>query len=358
MSSPSRTTQFTKIHKVLKKYYKPVAPDGNRSVLEHLLFACCLENAHYDVADESFLALVHNFFDWNEVRVSTVRELSEVMGRLPEPAAAANRVKSVLQSVFETNYSFDLEELRKLNLGPATERLTKLKGSTPFSVAYTVQAALGGHAIPLDAGTLGALRVLDVVSDEEVKTCTVAGLERAIPKPKGAEFSALLHQLGADFAANPYAPSLHEILLEIHPDVRDRLPKRRKPDEEAAPAPEAKPTGKKGESKAASAGEQKASAKTKRAPAKKKPEEPKGEAPKSKTSEAKATKPAAEKPSTKKPVAEAKAAAGKKKAAPAKKTPSAKKKDAAEKDKSHTDSGKKEGGKEPGSSGLAKRKPR
>jgi len=356
MSAPSRTAQFAKIQKVLKKHYKVVTPDANRSVLEHLLFACCLENAHYEVAEESFLALVHNFFDWNEVRVSTVRELSEVMGRLPEPMAAANRVKQSLQSVFEANYSFDLEELRKVNLGPAVERLMKLKGSTPFTTAYVVQAALNGHSIPLDAGTLGALRVLDVISDEEVKTGVVAGLERAIAKPKGVEFGSLVHQLGAEVTASPYAPALHQILLEINPEARARLPKRRKVAEETPPPPEEKPAAEK-EALQAAAPPETVEAAPKRAPAKKKPRETKDDTAKRKTE----AKPAAERKKEtppKKAAAEAKDAAAKKKSTAAKKGASAKKKDVAEKDKSHADSGKKQAGKEPGSSGLAKRKPR
>jgi len=356
MSAPSRTAQFAKIQKVLKKHYKVVTPDANRSVLEHLLFACCLENAHYEVAEESFLALVHNFFDWNEVRVSTVRELSEVMGRLPEPMAAANRVKQSLQSVFEANYSFDLEELRKVNLGPAVERLMKLKGSTPFTTAYVVQAALNGHSIPLDAGTLGALRVLDVISDEEVKTGVVAGLERAIAKPKGVEFGSLVHQLGAEVTASPYAPALRQILLEINPEARARLPKRRKVAEETPPPPEEKPAAEK-EALQAAAPPETVEAAPKRAPAKKKPRETKDDTAKRKTE----AKPAAERKKEtppKKAAAEAKDAAAKKKSTAAKKGASAKKKDVAEKDKSHADSGKKQAGKEPGSSGLAKRKPR
>lgn len=362
MSSPSRSAQFAKVLKVVKKYYKPVAPDSNRSVLEHLLFACCLENAHYDVAEESFLALVHNFFDWNEVRVSTVRELSEVMTRLPEPAAAATRVKNNLQSVFEASYSFDLEDLRKLNLGPATERIAKLRGATPFTTAYVVQAALGGHSIPLDSGTLNALRLLEVASDEDVKSGTIAGLERAIAKPKGVEFGSLVHQLGADFIANPYAPSFHEILLEINPAVRDRLPKRRKPSEEAAPA-EAKPAGKKEAKPAATtpaSSEGKAEPKTKRGSAKKKLEETKADTAKAKAAEEKPAKAEGKPAERKKAAAEAKEAeTGKKKSATAKKEPPAKKKDAAEKDKSQAEaSKKKEAGKEPGSSGLTKRKPR
>lgn len=227
MAAPSRTSLFSKVHKVLKKHYQVVPPDLNRSVFEQLVFASCLENAHYDRAEEAFAALVHNFFDWNEVRVSTVRELSEVMACLPEPPAAANRIKRVLQSVFESLYSFDLDDLHKQNLGPAVEHLKKLDGTTNFSVAYVTQTALGGHAIPVDAGALRALWVVNLVSEEDVRAGVVPGLDRAIAKTKGLEFASLLHQLSADFIANRYAPALHKTLLDIDPSARERLPKRR-----------------------------------------------------------------------------------------------------------------------------------
>ena len=227
MASTSRSAQFVKLHKVLKKHYSPVTPNAERPVLEHLLFASCLENAHHNTAEEAFAALVEAFFDWNEIRVSTVRELSEVMAHLPDPPAAANRLKRILQSVFEASYSFDLEELRKMNLGPAIGRIKKTNGSTPFSVSYVVQSALGGHSIPLSSGVLEALRVVDLITEKEAKSSSISGLERAIAKSKGIEFGSLLHQLGADFTANPYAPALRAILLEINPAAKARLPKRR-----------------------------------------------------------------------------------------------------------------------------------
>lgn len=229
MAAPSRSSQFNKVHKVLKNHFQVVLPDPTRTVFEQLVFASCLENAHYDRAEVAFAVLCDtgNFFDWNEIRVSTVRELSEAMSCLPDPPAAANRIKRVLQSVFESTYSFDLEELRKLNLGPAVERLKKLDGSTPFTVAYVTQSALGGHAIPVDLGVLGALEVVGLVSEEDVRSGMVPGLERAIAKSKGLEFGSQLHQLGADFIANPYAPALHHIFLDIDAGARERLPKRR-----------------------------------------------------------------------------------------------------------------------------------
>ena len=222
----SRTAIFSKIHKVLKKHYKPVRPNLDRPVLEQLLFACCLENAHYQQAEEAFESLSATFFDWNEVRVSTLSELAEAMQVLPEPAEAANRLKRVLQSTFESIYAFELEDLRKENLGPAVARLKKIDGTTPFSVNYVVQTCLGGHAIPIDQAAFEALQIVGALSESEAKAGHAPGLERAIPKTKGLEFASLLHQLAADFAANRYSSAVHKILLEIEPEAKERLPRR------------------------------------------------------------------------------------------------------------------------------------
>jgi endonuclease III len=236
MTSASRTALFGKIHKVLKKYYKPVAPPAERTVLEHLLFACVLEDARYEAAEEAFAALKHTFYDWNEVRVTSISELSEVMAALPDPRAAANRIKRVLHAIFEELYCFDLEEKRKKNLGPTVKWLEKVDGSSKFVVSYVIQAALDGHSIPVDTGTLAAFRVLDLVSDKDVAVGEVPSLERAVGKIKGVEFGSLAHQLGADYLANPFAAQVREILLAIDPEAAKRFPHRRQPKPEPVPA--------------------------------------------------------------------------------------------------------------------------
>jgi len=247
MAASSRTSQFTNLHKVLKKHYKPVSADAERPVLEHLLFGCCLEDTSYQTAEEAFAALVEEMFDWNEIRVSSVRELSEVMAGLPDARSASFRLKRVLQHVFEASYEFNLEDLRKGNLGPTVERLKKIDGATPFAVSYVVQSALGGHSIPIDAGALRLLHILDLITDKDVEKGVAPGLERAVVKSKGVEFGSLLHQFAADLSDNPYSPELHAVLLEINPQCKSRLPKRhrRKPASETPAKAPAKTSKKK-----------------------------------------------------------------------------------------------------------------
>jgi endonuclease-3 len=224
---------INKTYKVLKKHYSPGTPPANRTVLEHLLYACCLENASPEAADEAFAKLQQVFYDWNEIRVTTVTELAETMSTLPDAADAATRLKKTLQHIFETNYSYDIEGLKKQNLGKASKDLEGVRGTTPFTVAYVNQHGLGGHSIPVASGAVAALQVIGVISEAEAKKQRVPGLERAIPKTKGVEFASLLHQFGADYYASPHSTKVRSIVLEIDPEAKQRLPKRAGKGEEA-----------------------------------------------------------------------------------------------------------------------------
>jgi endonuclease III len=256
MAAPNRSALITKLYKVLKQHYQPAAHKGDRPLLELMLFACCLENAPHDKAEKTYEHLRSSFFDWNEVRVSTVKELAEAMRDLPDPDLAAANLKSVLQTVFEATYSFDLESVKKQNIGVGIKRLAKMEGASPFVVAYVTQHALGGHSIPLDRGALDVLYIIGLATDAERQSSNVAGLERTIPKNKGVEFGSLLHQLAADFVANPLSPTMKTLLLGINPEGKDRYPKRgqKRPDPPAPPPSAKPPAGKDAKVEAAKAG--------------------------------------------------------------------------------------------------------
>ena len=226
--SANRRALLVKTHKQLKKNYSSVVPNLRLPIMQQLLYACCLEDATADLADRALTSLETDYYDWNEVRVSTATELSESMHMLPAPLSVGDRVKRVLQSVFETHYSFDVEQLKKENIGVAVKKLRKFKGVTPFVVSYVTQVSLGGHSIPIGNGSLEVLYVIGAITEKEKAAGTVPGLERAIPKNKGIEFGSLLNQLAAEFVRAPFGPAARKILLAIAPGAKERLPKRSK----------------------------------------------------------------------------------------------------------------------------------
>lgn len=196
MAASNRAKLITKLHTVLKKKYSLPPSQPSRPLLEHLLYACLLEDAPFDLADEGLAKCEQEFFDWNEVRVTTATELTQVLSGMPDPAKTARRLKDILQAVFEEFYAFDLDHLKKENLGKAVAKFEAMPPMTPFVLSYTVQHGLGGHSIPVDYAGMVILLSTNIASQSEASSGKIPGLERAIPKNKALEFSALLHQAG------------------------------------------------------------------------------------------------------------------------------------------------------------------
>ncbi len=228
MASTNRAGRIATLQKVARKHYQPVSPPA-RSVLEHLLFACCLEDAPFDAADIAFARLQQSFIDWNEIRVTTTIELAEVMNTLPDAAVSAARLKRTLHSMFESHYTFDIDPLRKENLGKAIQRIEKYKGISPFVVGYVAQNALGGHSIAIDRAMINLLYTVGVIDEKEAAKNQAPGLERAIPKSKAVEFFSTVHQLAVAWLHGPFNKDLRDILLTIDPDAQSRFPKRTRP---------------------------------------------------------------------------------------------------------------------------------
>ena len=220
MTAKNRATLIGKLHTALKKHFKPAPPSPGRPLMEHVLYASLLEDTPTDLADEGFAKCEQDFFDWNEVRVTTVTELAEVLSRLPSPTDASIRLKRNLQSMFEAFYNFDIDYLKKENLGKAVAKFEAMPGMSPFVLSYLVQHGLGGHAIPIDKSAMKLMWLTGIVSDTEAESGKVPGLERTIPKNRSIEFSSLLHQAGVAFQHNSKDKAVWDVLLSVNKDAK------------------------------------------------------------------------------------------------------------------------------------------
>jgi endonuclease-3 len=186
----------------LKKRYDAPAPEP-LPVLEHVLYAVCREGTTRAKADRALRCLRDRFFDWNEIRVSSLREIEEALAFLPDPEARAQRLISLLQEVFETTFSFELESLHKKGLKQAAKQLSRYQAASDYIVAWVVQQALGGHAVPLDAPTLRVLRRLGLIdSEHEDPEALRASLEHLIPKVRGPLFGELISALAEELCVD------------------------------------------------------------------------------------------------------------------------------------------------------------
>lgn len=187
-TATSKQRIVTNLFSALGKGVKP--REHARPVLEQFLFALCREGATAEQADQAYRRLQERFFDWNEIRVSSPREVAEILEPfLGDADARAQRIIDFLQEVFETTFSFDLESLHKKGVKQAAKQLGRYQSANDYAVAWVVQHSLGGHAIPLDAPSLRALRRLGLI-EEGINDFEAlrASLEHQIPKAKGPLF--------------------------------------------------------------------------------------------------------------------------------------------------------------------------
>jgi hypothetical protein len=252
MSSSNRGERIETLQKLLKKHYKPIAIPTGRNVLENLIYSCLLEDAKFEVADELFAKAQHEYHDWNEARVTTITELAELFAIHPLPVQVAVRLKKALQAIFEARYSYDIEDLLKLNLGKAIETVEAWVPTSKFVSAFMQQNAFGGHAIAIDNSTMQALVSTGVAQSADMMKGSVSGLDRAVAKAKGPELFSLVHQFGVEFISDRKAPGVQAIMTELGIEIAipKPAPKPTRPIEKAppappAPAPSAKKTDKK-----------------------------------------------------------------------------------------------------------------
>ena len=206
MAAQTKAHMLNEIHTLLKKRYKPKPDKGATRfpVLDAVVYGACHEGTTREQASQALNRFKDEFFDWNEVRVSTVTEIQSALAGLPDPEPRAQRIRRFLRQLFEKTYAFNLDALAKK---PLKESLKALEIYEAFSSDYieatVVQQALGGHAIPVDTHAQRALTRLGI-SETGSDHATVRGLlERAIPKNRGAEFVDLIEDLAHDTCVDP-----------------------------------------------------------------------------------------------------------------------------------------------------------
>lgn len=242
MATPSKTQFLNEVHALLKKRYKPRAePPSRLSILEAVVLGICHEGTTREQANQALSRFKDDFFDWNEVRVSTIDEIKGMLAGLPSPEDRANRLRRFLRQLFEKTYGFTLETLAKKPLKESLKLLDEYDAfGSDYVSATVVQQALGGHAIPVDAPAQRALTRLGIVEPGSESTALRSLLERAVPKNRGVEFIGLIEDLAHDTCVEgpPDCPRCE--LRKICPTGRARR-EERPPVKTVSPAKAASP---------------------------------------------------------------------------------------------------------------------
>jgi endonuclease-3 len=237
MAQASKTQRIHQLQQSIHRHYKTGSSRPKLSVFESVVYALCLEDSTREGAMQALARFKDHFSDWNEVRVSSLKEIQEVLAGLSDPEGRSDRIRRFLRQLFSRTYGFSLENLAKKPLKEAIKSLKEFDAfASDFVLSSVIQIGLAGHAIPIDKSSYLVLHRLGVVDDGTDPAAVRGLLERAIPKNRGMEFVEELHELAHDVChiENPDCPRCE--LRKLCPYGQERLARERSSARAAAKA--------------------------------------------------------------------------------------------------------------------------
>ena len=194
-NSKDYAPRLQKLYRGLKRAHSKVEKTTYDDPIEALIYGVVSEQLNDSAAQRAMKGFRSTFVDWNDLRVSRVEEIVEVLREDSTTSrATAATLTAVLRSIFDAYHDLSLEPLKKMGKRPAKKTIEDLEGVDHFAVSYCMLTALQGHAIPLTARMAEYLRYNDIVAPE-ADTHEIEGfLTRQVSAKDAYEFYQLLRR--------------------------------------------------------------------------------------------------------------------------------------------------------------------
>ena len=185
--------KVTKLFATLKKAAsKPKEPEY-KDPIEAVVYAVVSEHTTLTAAKSAIRKINTHFVDFNDLRVSRVEEIVDILNIDQEVAAKiAEQMTLVLNSIFNRYDKVSLEGLFEVGKRQARKELQELNTFSDFVLGYCFLTSLDGHAIPLTETIVEYLRQNKLVYPTAKPSAIEGFLERQISSSEGYLFYDLL----------------------------------------------------------------------------------------------------------------------------------------------------------------------
>jgi hypothetical protein len=180
----------------LRRSMAPVLPTEPDCPLRRLGIAILGVGSSDEQAEKAVEKCFETMVDWNEVRVSTPREVQKATGLMNENGlACCRRLVRALEAIYRRENALCLDQLRTQPRREARQYLESLDGVDAYAAASVMLWSLGGHAIPANDRLLAALREADMIHPDAERHEVQAFLERNISAADAKLFSLVMRAL-------------------------------------------------------------------------------------------------------------------------------------------------------------------
>lgn len=176
------STYQKKITKLLGKLPKTkvtVWPRGDQAVAV-MIEAILQADSDPRAAKQAFETLKKEYVDFNELRISPLKDIVDRLGKeYPNAWAKAAEITTSLKKVFSRTYDVSIDYMADMTKKDLRRHLREV-GLSPYAASYVTLNVFDGHAIPIDTDLLDVLKMEEYVDPESDLDEVQGFLERVI----------------------------------------------------------------------------------------------------------------------------------------------------------------------------------
>ncbi len=194
-NSKEYAQRLQKLYRGLKRVHPKVEKTSYDDPIDALIYGIVSERISETASQRAMRGFRDTFVDWNDLRVSRVEEIVEVLHEdTAASRATASALTTALRAVFDEYHTLSLQNLKKIGKRPAKQALEGLDGMDAYVVGYCMLTSLQGHAIPLTGQMTDYLKRHEVVDPEADEQDIEGFLTRQIAAKNAYEFYELLRR--------------------------------------------------------------------------------------------------------------------------------------------------------------------
>jgi endonuclease III len=194
-NSKEHAQRLQRLYRELRRAHPDVEKTTYDDPVEALICGIISERMSESAAQKAFRDITRSFVDWNDLRVSRVEEVAEVLGRSSSCGrATALALTAALRGIFDEHHRISLQTLKKLGKRPARQDLEKIDGVSRFVINYCLLTSLEAHAIPITEHMADYLKQNGFVEANADEEDMEGFLTRCVAAKDAYEFYALLRR--------------------------------------------------------------------------------------------------------------------------------------------------------------------
>jgi len=184
----------------LKRKKSPPGPLEDLDPITALILACLSEVTTENKARTALGRIRSNFVDFNELRVSRVEEMVEILGKgFPLAKETSRRILSLLRQIYNKHDILSLENICEGSKRQAKTYLDSLEDTNSYIVARVMLQSVGAHAFPVHPQMMAMLLKEEVVAPDAEEAEIQGFLERQITSSQIRKIYPLLRKHADSF---------------------------------------------------------------------------------------------------------------------------------------------------------------